>query len=177
MSADAIAKRLAEHIRDVPDFPRPGIVFKDITPLLQDAESLRIACERVAAPFTKARIDLVVGIESRGFIFGVPVALSLGAGFALARKQGKLPWDTQRQSYQLEYGSAEIEMHSDAVRAGQRVLVIDDVIATGGTAAATTRLVRALGGEVVGASFLIELAFLEGRKALDGLPVEAVLRF
>jgi adenine phosphoribosyltransferase len=177
MSADAIAKRLAEHIRDVPDFPRPGIVFKDITPLLQDAESLRIACERVAAPFAKAKIDLVVGIESRGFIFGVPVALSLGAGFALARKQGKLPWDTQRQSYQLEYGSAEIEMHSDAVRAGQRVLVIDDVIATGGTAAATTRLVRALGGEVVAASFLIELAFLEGRKALDGLPVEAVLRF
>jgi adenine phosphoribosyltransferase len=177
MSADAIAKRLAEHIRDVPDFPRPGIVFKDITPLLQDAESLRIACERVSAPFAKAKIDLVVGIESRGFIFGVPVALSLGAGFALARKQGKLPWDTQRQSYQLEYGSAEIEMHSDAVRAGQRVLVIDDVIATGGTAAATTRLVRALGGEVVAASFLIELAFLEGRKALDGLPVEAVLRF
>jgi adenine phosphoribosyltransferase len=177
MSSDSAALRLMKYIRDVPDFPRPGILFKDITPLLQDPESLRVACELVAAPFAKARIDLVVGIESRGFIFGVPVALALGAGFSLARKQGKLPWETRRESYQLEYGSAEIEMHSDAVRPGQRVLVIDDVIATGGTAAATARLVRALGGEVVAASFLIELGFLEGRKALDGLPVEAVLRF
>jgi len=177
MSSDSAATRLLRHIRDVPDFPRPGILFKDITPLLQDAESLRVACELVAAPFANARIDLVVGIESRGFIFGVPVALALGAGFSLARKQGKLPWDTRRESYQLEYGSAEIEMHSDAVRAGQRVLVIDDVIATGGTAAATARLVRALGGEVVAASFLIELSFLDGRKALDDLPVEVVLRF
>ncbi len=177
MSADTAAKRLAEHIRDVPDFPRPGILFKDITPLLQDAESLRVACELLAAPFAKSRVDLVVGIESRGFIFGVPVALALGAGFAIARKQGKLPWDTRRESSELEYGSAEIEMHSDAVRRGQRVLVIDDVIATGGTAAATARLVRSLGGELVAASFLIELAFLEGRKALDGVRVEAVLRF
>ncbi|MFI5316486.1 MAG: adenine phosphoribosyltransferase [Myxococcota bacterium] len=177
MSADTAAKRLAEQIRDVPDFPRPGILFKDISPLLQDAESLRVACELMAAPFAKARIDVVVGIESRGFIFGVPVALALGAGFALARKQGKLPWETRRASYQLEYGSAEIEMHSDAVRDGQRVLVIDDVIATGGTAAATARLVRLLGGDVVAASFLIELGFLDGRKALDGLPIEAVLRF
>jgi len=177
MSADTASKRLAEHIRDVPDFPRPGILFKDITPLLQDAESLRVACELLAAPFAKSRVDLVVGIESRGFIFGVPVALALGAGFAIARKQGKLPWDTRRESYQLEYGSAEIEMHSDAVRRGQRVLVIDDVIATGGTAAATARLVRSLGGELVAASFLIELSFLEGRKALEGVPVEAVLRF
>jgi adenine phosphoribosyltransferase len=177
MSPDSAAIRLTRHIRDVPDFPRPGILFKDITPLLQDAESLREACELLAAPFAKARIDLVVGIESRGFIFGAPVALALGAGFSIARKQGKLPWQTRRESYQLEYGSAEIEMHSDAVRRGQRVLVIDDVIATGGTAAATARLVRALGGEVVAASFLIELAFLDGRKALDGVPVEAVLRF
>jgi adenine phosphoribosyltransferase len=178
MSADsAAAARLAKHIRDIPDFPRPGILFKDITPLLQDAESLKLACDLLAKPFAKRKIDLVVGIESRGFIFGVPVALALGAGFSLARKQGKLPWQTRRESYQLEYGSAEIEMHSDAVRPGQRVLVIDDVIATGGTAAATTRLVRALGGEVVAASFLIELAFLDGRKALDGIAIEAVLRF
>jgi len=119
----------------------------------------------------------VVGIESRGFIFAVPVALALGAGFTVARKQGKLPWETRRESYELEYGSAEIEMHSDAVCAGQRVLIVDDVIATGGTAAATARLVRALGGEVVAASFLIELAFLDGRKALDGTPVEALLRY
>jgi adenine phosphoribosyltransferase len=175
--SDPQLERLAEHIRDVPDFPKPGILFKDISPLLQDAHSLRVACERMAAPFANARVDVVVGIESRGFIFGAPVALALGAGFALARKMGKLPWDTRRESYQLEYGSADIEMHSDAVQRGQRVLVIDDVIATGGTAAATTRLVRALGGEVVAASFLIELAFLDGRKALDGLPIEAVLRF
>jgi adenine phosphoribosyltransferase len=174
---DSAVERLTRHIRDVPDFPRPGILFKDITPLLQDADALREACDLLARPFAKQRIDLVVGIESRGFIFGVPVALSLGAGFALARKQGKLPWQTRRESYQLEYGSAEIEMHSDAVRRGQRVLVIDDVIATGGTAAATARLVRSLGGEVVAAGFLVELGFLEGRKALDGLPVEAVLRF
>jgi len=171
------AARLAAQIRDVPDFPRKGIVFKDITPVLQDPESLRLACGLLTAPFRNARIDLVVGIESRGFIFGVPVALALGAGFAIARKQGKLPWDTKSESYQLEYGQAEIEMHSDAVRAGQRVLIIDDVIATGGTAAATARLVRALGGDVVAAGFLIELGFLDGRKALEGLAIEAVLRF
>jgi adenine phosphoribosyltransferase len=177
MTSDRDSKLLSERIRDVPDFPKPGIVFKDISPLLADAASLRLACQRMADPFAKQKIDVVVGIESRGFIFGVPVALALGAGFALARKQGKLPWQTRRESYQLEYGSAEIEMHSDAVTPGQRVLLIDDVIATGGTAAATARLVRALGGEVVAASFLIELGFLDGRKALDGLPVEAVLRF
>ena len=131
----------------------------------------------MAAPFVGRGIELVVGIESRGFIFGPPVALALGAGFGIARKQGKLPWHTRSESYELEYGQAEIEMHSDAVHRGQRVLVIDDVIATGGTAAATARLVRALGGEVVAATFLIELAFLDGRKALDGLPVESVLRF
>ena len=177
MSLSPAARKLADHIRDVPDFPKPGILFKDITPLLQDAAALRSACELLAAPFVGRGIELVVGIESRGFIFGPPVALALGAGFGLARKGGKLPWQTRRESYELEYGHADIEMHSDAVRSGQRVLVIDDVIATGGTAAATARLVRALGGEVVGATFLIELAFLDGRKALDGLPVESVLRF
>ena len=168
---------LRDYIRDVPDFPKPGILFKDITPLLQDAAALRSACELLAKPFAGRGIERVVGIESRGFIFGPPVALALGAGFGIARKQGKLPWQTRRESYDLEYGQAEIEMHSDAVRPGQRVLVIDDVIATGGTAAATARLVRALGGDVVAATFLIELAFLDGRKALNGLPVESVLRF
>jgi len=177
MKLDDAASRLAAQIRDVPDFPRKGIVFKDITPLLQNGPSLKLACELLAAPFAKSRVDLVVGIESRGFIFAVPVALALGAGFTVARKQGKLPWETRRESYELEYGSAEIEMHSDAVCAGQRVLIVDDVIATGGTAAATARLVRALGGEVVAASDLIELAFLDGRKALDGTPVEALLRY
>ena len=177
MSVDPAAQKLAERIRDVPDFPKPGILFKDITPLLQDPSLLRSACELLAQPFAGRGIELVVGIESRGFIFGPPVALALGAGFGIARKLGKLPWQTRRESYDLEYGRAEIEMHEDSVRPGQRVLLIDDVIATGGTAAATARLVRALGGEVVAATFLIELGFLEGRKALDGLPVESVLRF
>jgi adenine phosphoribosyltransferase len=164
-------------IRAIPDYPQPGILFRDITPLLQNPDALRFSIETLTERYRHAQIDQVVGIESRGFIFGPPVALELGAGFALARKQGKLPWQTRRESYQLEYGSAEIEMHNDAVSRGQRVLLIDDVIATGGTAAATARLVRALGGEVVAASFLIELGFLEGRKALQGLPVEAVLHF
>jgi len=172
-----LRRTLESRIRDVPDFPRPGIVFKDITPLLRDPETLRLACAGLAAGFEADRVDLVVGIESRGFIFGAPVALALGAGFTLARKQGKLPGQTLAASYALEYGEAEIEMQSDALAAGQRVLVIDDVIATGGTAAATARLVRQLGGVLVGACFLIELAFLEGRKALDGLRVEALLRY
>ena len=170
-------RRLAALIRDIPDFPRPGIVFKDITPLLRDRDGLRIACELLAAPYLERDVDLVVGIESRGFIFGAPVALALGAGFSVARKEGKLPGKTVATSYALEYGDAAIELQRDAVAAGQRVLLVDDVIATGGTAAATARLVRELGGVVVGASFLIELAFLGGRKALEGTPVEALLRF
>jgi adenine phosphoribosyltransferase len=173
--ADA-ARRLAGLIRDMPDFPRPGIVFKDIMPLLRNPEALRAACDALAAGFRDDGVDLVVGIESRGFIFGAPVALALGAGFTVARKQGKLPGDTVRTRYALEYGDAEIEMQADALAPGERVLVIDDVIATGGTAAATSRLVRQLGGVVVGACFLIELGFLDGRKALEGLRVEALLR-
>ncbi len=168
---------LRERIRDVPDFPEPGIVFKDITPLLQHGPSLARACELLAEPYLDRGIDLVVGIESRGFIFGPPVALRLGAGFQLARKRGKLPWQTVREKYGLEYGEDEIEMHRDAVASGQRVLVLDDVIATGGTAAATVRLVQGLGGKVVGASFLIELGFLGGRAALGELPVSVVLSY
>ena len=161
----------------MPDFPKPGIVFKDITPLLQDAETLRLACERMADPFRRAQVDLVVGVESRGFIFGPPVALALGTGFAIARKRGKLPWDTVQATYELEYGVEHIEMHRDAIADGQRVLLIDDVIATGGTAAATARLVTSMGGEVIGSSFLLELAGLDGRKALDPLPVYSVLSY
>ena len=174
-SPDLLRKR----IRDVVDFPKPGIVFKDITPLLQDPEALREACRLLAEPYRDARIDLVAGIESRGFIFGPPVALALGAGFAIARKVGKLPWQTMRENYDLEYGQETIEMHRDAIRSGQRVLLIDDVIATGGTAAATARLVRAMGGTVVGACFLIELEFLSGRLKLEaaGIEVRAVLGF
>ena len=177
MTSPALQRKLESLIRDMPDFPRPGIVFKDITPLLRDAEALRLACEALASGFLADRVDLVVGIESRGFIFGAPVALELGAGFALARKQGKLPGQTLTTRYALEYGDAEIEMQSDAIASGQRVLLIDDVIATGGTAAASAHLVRELGGVVVGACFLIELAFLDGRKALEGIRVEALLRF
>lgn len=170
-------RTIASLIRDIPDFPRPGIVFKDITPLLRDPDGLRIACELLAAPFLEHVVDLVVGIESRGFIFAAPIALALGAGFSLARKQGKLPGQTLQTSYALEYGEAEIEMQRDSITAGQRVLLVDDVIATGGTAAATARLIRELGGVVIGASFLIELDFLSGRKALEGTPVEALLHF
>ncbi len=168
---------LREKIRDVPDFPKPGIVFRDITPLLQDPEALRIACELLAEPFKGRGIDMVVGVESRGFIFGPPVALQLGAGFAIARKAGKLPWDTVSESFELEYGVEQIEMHRDAVGPEQRVLLIDDVIATGGTAAATAQLVRRMGAQVVGSCFLIELSFLEGRKRLPGLDIRAVLSF
>ena len=177
MKLDDAASRLAAQIRDVPDFPRKGIVFKDITPLLQNGPSLKLACELLAAPFAKSRVDLVVGIESRGFIFAVPVALALGAGFTVARKQGKLPWETRRESYELEYGSAEIEMHSDAVCAGQRVLIVDDVIATGGTAAAAVALAREAGAVVVGCAFLIELVALAGRSRLAVDRVHVLLPF
>jgi len=172
-----IAKRLSARVRDVPDFPKPGVVFKDITPLLQDAEALKLSCAALAEPFRGQAIDLVVGVESRGFIFGPPVALELGVGFQIARKVGKLPWKTVAESYDLEYGTEQIEMHQDAVLPGQRVLLLDDVIATGGTAAATARLVERMGGKVIGCAFLIELGFLSGRQALGSMPVHSVLRY
>ena len=168
---------LRQKIRNVADFPKPGILFRDITPLLQDPDALRVACELLADPFRGQGIDVIVGVESRGFIFGPPVALALGVGFAIARKQGKLPWETVAESYELEYGVEHVEMHRDAIAPGQRVLLIDDVIATGGTAAATADLVRRMGGEVVGSCFLIELTFLEGRKRLDGIDVHSVLTY
>ncbi len=168
---------LRSKIRDVPDFPEPGVVFKDITPLLQDCEALELACDLMARPFIGGGVDLVVGVESRGFIFGPPVAMRLGVGFAPARKQGKLPWRTRQQSYDLEYGHDVIELHEDAIQPGQRVLLVDDVIATGGTAAATARLVREMGGEVVGKSFLIELSFLNGRARLQSRDIHVVLSY
>jgi adenine phosphoribosyltransferase len=168
---------LRKKIRDVPDFPEPGIVFKDITPLLQDQECLDLACDLMARPFQDGQIDLVVGIEARGFIFAPPVALRLGAGFVPARKQGKLPWRTRQLRYDLEYGEDVIELHEDAVRPGQRVLLVDDVIATGGTAAATARLVREMGGLVIGKSFLLELTFLKGRAKLESADVHVVLSY
>jgi adenine phosphoribosyltransferase len=164
-------------IRDVPDFPKPGIVFKDITPVLSDAELFRRTTEAMAAPFVNAGTSYVVGVESRGFIFGAPVALALGAGFTPVRKPGKLPYRTTAAEYALEYGTDRLEIHADACAPDARVLVVDDVLATGGTAAATCRLVEALGGVVVGCSFLVELSFLPGRAALSGRRVEALVTY
>ena len=168
---------LKTQIRHVPDFPKPGILFYDITTLLQDPAGLRAAIESLAQPFTGKGIDLVVGIESRGFIFGAPVADRIGAGFVPIRKPGKLPSRVVRQSYALEYGTDTLEMHADAVKKGQRVLIVDDLLATGGTARATTDLVKGVGGNVVALAFLIELAGLNGRAKLAGEQVHATLTY
>lgn len=171
------ALALREFIRDVPDFPKPGILFRDITPLLEDPGAFRRAVEALAEPFRGGAVDKVLGIESRGFILGAPVALELSAGFVPVRKKGKLPHETLAVRYELEYGSDEVEMHADGVRRGERVLVVDDLIATGGTAAASVRLARAAGGEVVGCSFLIELSELRGLDRLDVDRAHVVLRY
>src|SRR5262249_46814080 len=159
---------LKTKIRHVPDFPKAGILFYDITTLLQDPAGLRAAVDGLSMPFVGQGIDLVVGIESRGFIFGSVVADRIGAGFSPVRKPGKLPSKTMKCTYDLEYGTDTLEIHDDAVRKGQRVLIVDDLLATGGTARATTQLVKQLGGEVVGLSFLIELVALNGRSKLPG---------
>ncbi len=153
-------------IRDVPNFPQEGIVFKDITPLLADAEQLALAIQAMADPYREARVERVVGIESRGFIFGMGIALELGCGFVPVRKPGKLPFDVKRRDYALEYGTDAVEVHVDAVEAGQRVLVVDDVLATGGTMRATCDLLVEMGAEITGVSFLMELSFLNGRGKL-----------
>jgi len=168
---------LAALVRDVADFPKPGIGFKDITPLLASPESLATAVRGLGEPFSEAAVTKVVGIEARGFILAAPVALALRAGFVPVRKAGKLPWRVEAEQYDLEYGSDRLEVHADAVSPGERVLVIDDVLATGGTAAATIRLLERLGAEVVGLAFLIELAFLQGRSQLPGRPVNALLTY
>lgn len=168
---------LAAYIRDVPDFPRPGIVFKDIMPLLADGAAMHEAVERLAE-FARAKSpDLVLGAESRGFILGGALACELGCGFVAARKPGKLPWRTVSVDYALEYGTDSLELHEDAIRSGARVLVHDDLLATGGTAAAKVELVERLGGTVVGVAFLVELAFLEGRSRLAGHEVFSVIRY
>ena len=163
-------------LRTVPDFPEPGVQFKDISPILADPALLRAAVRELASPFAAEGITKVVGVESRGFLFGTPMADWLGAGFVLARKPGKLPAETIREEYELEYGTDAIELHADALGPGDRVLIHDDVIATGGTAAAAARLVERLGAELVGFAFLLELDALGGRKRLpDGTPVHVVL--
>ena len=168
---------LKQRIRHVPDFPKPGILFYDVTTLLKDREGFRMAVDAMAAPHAQEKIDLVVGIESRGFIFGSAIADRLKCGFAPVRKLGKLPSKTKRASYALEYGADSLEIHEDACQKGQRVLVVDDLLATGGTAAATVSLVRGLGAEIAGVQFLIELLALNGRDKLKGEHVGAVLAY
>ena len=168
---------LKQKIRHVPDFPKPGILFYDVTTLLKDRDGFRMAVDEMAAPYQNSGVDVVVGIESRGFIFGSAVADRLKTGFAPVRKPGKLPSKTQRASYALEYGTDALEIHDDAVKAGQRVLVVDDLLATGGTAAATVGLVRRLKADVIGVQFLIELVGLNGRKKLKDEKVGAVLQY
>jgi len=172
-----VVAELKRTIRDVNNFPKPGIVFKDVTPVLLEVELFAQAVILMADPYRDARITRVVSIESRGFLFGAPIALALGAGLVPIRKPGKLPAATQRVEYALEYGTDALEMHHDAVRPGDRVLVVDDVLATGGTANAAAQLVGGTGATVAGFTFLIELAFLNGRQRLQGRRVEALLLY
>ncbi len=168
---------LADSIRDVADFPKPGIIFKDITPLLADPAAFRQAVDQLAEPFRGAGVELVVAAEARGFIFGGAVACELGAGFVPVRKPGKLPHETAEETYELEYGTDALEIHTDAVRPGQRVLLLDDLLATGGTMLATARLVEKLGAEVVGIVFLIELSFLAGREKLKDYRLVTLIQY
>ena len=168
---------LKEHIRSVPDFPQAGILFYDITTLLRDAQGFKATIDQLSLPYRDQGIEAVVGIESRGFILGAAVAQELGAGFIPVRKPGKLPAKAIKESYSLEYGKDALEIHADAIDKGQKVLVVDDVLATGGTAAATARLVRSLGGDLCGMAFLIELLFLDGKARLPGEQVYSVLQY
>jgi adenine phosphoribosyltransferase len=173
-----LADRIMLGVRDVPDYPQPGVMFKDITPLLADPAGLSMVVAALCAPHLDgtAPIDLVAGIEARGFILGAPMAMTLGVGFVPLRKRGKLPHHTLSTSYQLEYGSAELEVHADGITAGQRVLIVDDVLATGGTAAAACELVELAGGTVTGVTVLLELGFLVGRSRLPGREVCALVQ-
>ena len=166
---------IERYIRDVPDFPKPGILFKDVTPLLQSAAGLRRAIDGLAQAVDPATYDVVAGIESRGFIFGTALAFSLGKGFVPIRKPGKLPWSTHSEAYELEYGTDTLEIHTDACAAGSRILIVDDLLATGGTMAAATKLVRRAGGDPVAAVFVLELMFLGGQKRLD-LPSHSLIQ-
>ena len=170
-------ERLRSLVRDVPDFPQKGIVFKDITPLLADEVAFSTAIDLIVVRFGRGTVDKVVGIEARGFILSSPVAYHFGAGFVPVRKAGKLPWQTESEEYELEYGTETLEIHRDAFGPGDRVLIVDDVLATGGTARATARLVEGLGAKVVGIAFLLELRFLKGREKLQGYEVLSLLSF
>lgn len=168
--------KLGGLIRSVPDWPKPGVVFKDITPLLRDPSGLALAVEYLCQPFRGGAIDIVAGAESRGFIFGTAVATALSAGFVPIRKPGKLPFKTDSQEYELEYGTDSLEIHQDAIKSGQRVLLVDDLLATGGTMAACCRLIEGLGGQIEGIAVLIELEFLAGRNRLPDYPLHSILK-
>jgi adenine phosphoribosyltransferase len=170
-------KRLRELIRDVPDFPKPGVVFKDITPLLADPAAFALSIEYLTQPFRHLHIDMVAGPESRGFIFGATVAAELSAGFIPIRKPGRLPSEKNMEEYALEYGTDRVEIHRDSIEPGDRVLLVDDVLATGGTLVACTRLIKALGGDLVGVVVLVELGFLNGRNQLASVPFHSILRY
>ena len=167
---------LKEYIRDVPDFPKPGILFRDITPLLKEPAAFREAVDRLAAKYAAEELDVIVGIEARGFVLAAPLAYSLGKALVPVRKEAKLPFETHRVSYALEYGSDAVEIHTDAISSGQRVLIVDDLLATGGTMAAAARLVEIAGGQVVGLAVLVELADLDGRARLRGYDTHALMR-
>ena len=170
-------KKIEEYVRSIPDFPEPGIIFRDVTSVLQDADGLALAIDLMQEKLRDVKFDLVVGPESRGFIFGVPIAYNLHKPFVPIRKKGKLPCETVSVKYELEYGTAELEIHRDAIKPGQRVVIIDDLIATGGTNEAIIKLIEDLGGEVVKTVFLMELAGLKGREKLAGYDVEAVITY
>ena len=170
-------ERLRARIRDIPDFPKPGILFKDITPVIQDPAALRLAVEHLHRPFANQGITAVAGMEARGFIFGALVAWELGVGFVPLRKPGKLPYDVKSVNYDLEYGSAALEVHTDALKPGDRVLLVDDLLATGGTAKASCELVESLGAEVTACAFMVELVELKGREKLRGWNIHSLLHY
>jgi adenine phosphoribosyltransferase len=174
-SGVAAGSRFASLVRDVPDFPTPGVLFKDITPALADAQALREVVDGLAGAVVDLGVDRVLAIEARGFLVAAPLAYRMGAGLTLVRKPGKLPWAIEHETYALEYGDDRLEIHADAVGPGDRILVVDDVLATGGTASAAVRLVERLGGEVVGLAFLIELSFLGGRDRLPGRRIDSLM--
>ena len=170
-------KKIEDYVRSIPDFPEPGIIFRDVTSILQDADGLKLAIDSMQECLKDTEVDVIVGTESRGFMFGVPIAYNLHKPFVPVRKKGKLPCETVSRSYDLEYGSSTIEMHRDSIKPGQKVAVIDDLIATGGTVEAAVKLIEELGGEVVKIVFLMELAGLKGREKLAGYDVASVIRY
>jgi adenine phosphoribosyltransferase len=172
-----IMKKIEDYVRSIPDFPEPGIIFRDVTSVLQDKDGLKLAIDQMQEMLTGLEFDVIVGPESRGFIFGVPIAYNLNKAFVPIRKKGKLPCETISMDYDLEYGKATVEVHKDAIKPGQKVVIVDDLIATGGTIEAITKLIEILGGEVIKIIFLMELKGLNGRDKLDGFNIDAVIQY